>query len=50
MCNLFPIHSREKSLRQVLEDKYSIPAYQRPYEWNEKNIDGFLESVLEGFL
>ena len=45
----FPIYSNEKNLEQVLKDNYLIPAYQRPYEWNEKNIDDFLNSVLEGF-
>ena len=46
MSYSFPIHSEEKKLKQVLEDKYLIPAYQRPYEWNEKNIDDFLDLVI----
>ena len=47
--NGFPISTDVLSLASVLEDKYSIPEYQRPYEWNENNIDQFLESIISGF-
>lgn len=45
----FPIKSEAVSLKKVLDGKYHIPAYQRPYEWGEKHIDDFLLSIFEGF-
>lgn len=45
----FPIKSNPVWLRDVLNGKYHIPAYQRPYEWDEKNIDDFLESIFDGY-
>lgn len=29
--------------------KYVIPVYQRPYSWNESNIDDFLQTIIDGF-
>lgn len=29
--------------------KYVIPVYQRPYSWNETNIDDFLHTIIDGF-
>ena len=45
----FPIDSKVLGLREVIKvnegKKYSIPIYQRPYSWEEKNIKDFLESI-----
>ncbi len=50
MCGReFPIESKAMWLVDVLKEKYVIPEYQRPYEWNEKNIDDFLSSIFEGY-
>ncbi len=45
----YPIKSDVVSLESVLCGKYRIPIYQRPYEWGEKNIDDFLESIFNGY-
>ena len=45
----FPIESNAVWLREVLNEKYRIPAYQRPYEWDEKNLDDFLTSIFDGY-
>ncbi len=29
--------------------KYVVPVYQRPYSWNETNIDDFLHTIIDGF-
>lgn len=29
--------------------KYKIPVYQRPYSWEENNIDDFLQTIMDGF-
>lgn len=49
--NKFPISSDVISLRTVFENQknYVIPAYQRPYEWNEGNLESFLQSIFDGF-
>ena len=47
--NAFPISSEVVGLGKVLQGKYKIPDYQRPYEWKEKNIDDFLSSIFDGF-
>ena len=49
MVEEFPIKSEAVSFKTVLDGKYHIPAYQRPYEWGEKHIDDFLSSIFEGF-
>ncbi|MCR4867506.1 MAG: DUF262 domain-containing HNH endonuclease family protein [Lachnospiraceae bacterium] len=49
MDNRFPIESNVVSLEEVLKKHYVIPVYQRPYEWNEKNINDFMNSIFEGF-
>ena len=49
MASSFPINSEVVGLQDVLEGKYRIPVYQRPYEWDEKNIDDFLSSIFDGF-
>ena len=43
----FPIDSKVLGLREVIKvsEGYSIPIYQRPYSWEEKNIKDFLESI-----
>lgn len=45
----FPIKSEAVWLGDVIKGKYHIPAYQRPYEWGEKNIDDFLTSIFDGY-
>ena len=45
----FPIKSKAVWLKDVINSKYNIPAYQRPYEWGEKNIDDFLNSIFDGY-
>ena len=45
----FPIKSNAVWLREVIDCKFRIPDYQRPYEWGEKNIDDFLTSLFEGY-
>ena len=49
----FPIDSKVLGLREVIKvnegKKYSIPIYQRPYSWEEKNIKDFLESIFDAF-
>ena len=49
MGEKYPIKSEVVGLREVLKLQYNIPAYQRPYEWDEKNIDDFLSSIFDGF-
>ena len=49
----FPIDSKVLGLREVIKvnegEGYRIPIYQRPYEWAEKNINDFLESIFDAF-
>ena len=49
----FPIDSKVLGLREVIKvnekEMYSIPIYQRPYSWEEKNIKDFLESIFDAF-
>lgn len=49
----FPIDSKVLGLREVIKVKekemYSIPIYQRPYSWEEKNIKDFLGSIFDAF-
>ena len=49
----FPIDSKVLGLRELIKvnerERYSIPIYQRPYSWEEKNIKDFLESIFEAF-
>ena len=45
----FPIDSKVLGLRDILKERYRIPIYQRPYEWAEKNIKEFLESIFNAF-
>ena len=47
----YPIKTNIYGLDEVFSSmfKYSIPPYQRPYEWNESNLEDFLESILEGY-
>lgn len=49
MKGRFPISSEVVGLDEVLKGKYRIPVYQRPYEWDEKNIDDFLTSIFDNF-
>lgn len=49
MLSKFPINTEVVGLRDVLNGRYRIPVYQRPYEWEEKNIDDFLSSIIDGF-
>ena len=49
----FPIDSKVLGLREVIKvsegEGYSIPIYQRPYSWEEKNIKDFLGSIFDAF-
>ena len=49
----FPIDSKVLGLREVIKvnekEMYSIPIYQRPYSWEEKNIKDFLKSIFDAF-
>jgi len=49
----FPIDSKVLGLREVIKvnerERYSIPIYQRPYSWEEKNIKDFLKSIFDAF-
>jgi hypothetical protein len=36
-------------LRDIIKERYRIPIYQRPYEWAEKNINDFLNTIFEAF-
>ena len=49
----FPIDSKVLGLREVIKvnegERYSIPIYQRPYSWEEKNIKDFLASIFDAF-
>ena len=49
----FPIDSKVLGLREVIKvnerERYSIPIYQRPYSWEEKNIKDFLTSIFDAF-
>ncbi len=50
---VFPIDSKVLGLREVIKvnegERYSIPIYQRPYSWEEKNIKDFLASIFDAF-
>ena len=45
----FPIDSKVLGLRDIIKERYRIPIYQRPYEWAEKNINDFLNTIFEVF-
>jgi len=45
----FPIDSKVLGLRDIIKERYRIPIYQRPYEWAEKNINDFLNTIFEAF-
>ena len=49
----FPIYSKVLGLRELIKvnegERYSIPIYQRPYSWEEKNIKDFLTSIFDAF-
>ncbi len=45
----FPIDSKVLGLRDIIKERYRIPIYQRPYEWTEKNINDFLNTIFEAF-
>ena len=45
----FPIDSKVLELRDIIKERYRIPIYQRPYEWAEKNINDFLNTIFEAF-
>lgn len=49
----FPIDSKVLGLRDIIKvnegERYSIPIYQRPYSWEEKNIKDFLASIFDAF-
>ena len=45
----FPIDSKVLGLRDIIKERYRIPIYQRPYEWEEKNINDFLNTIFEAF-
>ena len=49
----FPIDSKVLGLRELIKvnegERYSIPIYQRPYSWEEKNIKDFLASIFDAF-
>ena len=49
----FPIDSKVLGLRELIKvnegERYSIPIYQRPYSWEEKNIKDFLTSIFDAF-
>lgn len=33
----------------LAKDNLSIPPYQRPYKWTEKNVNQLIEDILENF-
>lgn len=45
----YPIDAEAKGLKELFRENYHIPIYQRPYEWEEKNIDDFLTSITDGY-
>ena len=45
----FPIDSKVLGLRDIIKERYRIPIYQRPYEWAEKNINDFFNTIFEAF-
>lgn len=45
----YPINAKSKGLKELFQKSYHIPIYQRPYEWEEKNIDDFLTSIIDGY-
>ena len=49
MGSSYPIDAKAKGLKELFQENYHIPIYQRPYEWEEKNIDDFLTSITDGY-
>lgn len=47
MANL--LRPLEKSLSEIFENSYSIPVFQRPYNWDEENVDQLLIDIQEAF-
>ena len=46
----FPIEAKVTSLKSLMNEKYVVPVYQRPYAWEEDQLDDFLTTVFEGYL
>lgn len=45
--NLKPGESRLVSVSQLLDHHLSIPQFQRPYDWNDEQVDDFLRDMHE---
>lgn len=46
----FFIKAKEKSIEDLIKNiKYTIPVYQRPYSWGEKEIKRLIRSIFEGY-
>ena len=50
MCNAdYPIEPQVESLADLISKAYEIPVYQRYYSWEEKQIDDFLATIINGY-
>ena len=44
-----PIESSVVCLNELFGQEYVVPVYQRPYSWEENQIDDFLSTIIDGY-
>ena len=47
MSNL--LTPKEHSLEEIFQNRYAIPVFQRPYDWDDENVDQLLIDIQEAF-
>lgn len=43
------IYAREKSIKDLLKNKYAVDVYQREYKWKEKQVNELIDDLLSAF-